>query len=96
MSITKIEATIRCDGCNKPFTLTLDRAATMQWSGYTDLDDYVWDLVRGPNQEYGLHTSVQGDHLLCVACTKFIDDEFDELTPTRDQVCDALNKRAGV
>lgn len=93
MSIVKVEATIRCDGCNKPFTLTLDRAFKTRDDS---IDDYVWDLVRGPNSDYGVHTSVQGDHLLCKECTKFIDDEFEELNPTRDQVCAALNKRAGV
>ncbi len=94
MSIIHVMATIRCDGCNDPFVLRLDRAAKPEGT----IDDYVEELVRGPNYEHGIHTSIQGSHLLCVKCTKFIDDKFDDdqAQLTYDQVCEALNERAGV
>ena len=44
-----------------------------------------------------LAASIQGDHRLCTDCTRFIDNAFEEtVLPTYDQVCAALNQRAGV
>lgn len=95
MSIVHVMATIRCDGCNKPFCLTLDRTTKV---GIGDdpkysLDDLVRDHITSD-----ISTSIQGEHLLCVDCTKFIDDAFpdDDVQPDYNQVCAALNERAGV
>ena len=90
MAIIKIEAQYRCDGCNKPDSIELDRASKTR-DGEA-LDDVARDFITG-----SLHLSIQGEHILCAECTKFIDDKFDEnVLPTYDQVCAALNERAGL
>jgi hypothetical protein len=89
MALTKIEATFRCDGCNKPFEVTFDPAYIVKEK--ESVHDYALDLLRGT-----LWGSIQGDHELCRDCTKFIDAEIEADAPTYDQVCAALNKRAGV
>lgn len=96
MSISNISAAIRCDGCNTTFSVKLDRAQRMNGVSYSDIDDYVEDIVRGGNAEAGC-TSVQANHLLCESCTAVVDAAYPEdVTPNYDQVCAALNKAAGV
>lgn len=97
MSIVHVMATIRCDGCNKPFVIKLDLAhkRPADWS----LHEEVEDEVRGGNTEVGM-TSVQAGHLCCEDCTRFIDNHFPEEVETadltHDMVCGAFNKRAGI
>src|SRR5258708_5059520 len=97
MSILSIGANIQCDGCGKKFAIYFDRASKMpaDWC----LDDKVEDVIRGGNNSAGM-TSVQAGHLLCEPCTRYIDGYFPEDVETadltHDQVCDALNERAGV
>lgn len=93
MSILNVKATIQCDGCNEQFTVDLDRAKMLTVS----IDDYVWEIVADSNGAM-VGPSVQGSHLLCEKCTKFIDNVYDDddNPPTYDQVAAALNKRAGV
>ena len=88
MTITSIKATIDCDGCNKSFTVTMDRGGKPPeiW----DLDQFVEDAVRGGNAEAGM-TSVQGEHLLCERCTKIV-NELPQDAPTREQVERKLNE----
>jgi hypothetical protein len=90
MSITKIVAHYRCDGCNKEDTFELsDRAVKVV---NESLDDLVLDYFR-----VSIVTSIQGEHMLCKECTNYIDDKFpDDELPTYEQVCAALNERAGV
>lgn len=97
MSIVHVMATIRCDGCNKPFVIKMDRARKRpaDWA----LDEEVEDAVRGGNNDAGM-TSVQAGHLCCEDCTRFLDNHFPEDTDTadltHDMVCAAFNERAGV
>jgi hypothetical protein len=89
MSIVKIEAQFRCDGCNKTFEVTFDPAYTFKEK--ESVHDVARDYLRGT-----LWGSIQGSHELCRDCTKFIDGAIEDDDPTYDQVCAELNRRAGV
>lgn len=94
MSIISIKALFCCDGCNKTASVDFDLAGKMpaDWTFHEKAED----IIRGGNSLAGC-TSVQGEHLLCEDCTRFIDAAFPEdVLPNYDQVCKALNDRAGV
>jgi hypothetical protein len=96
MTIAKVAATIRCDGCAAAFEITLDAAHAMAKSQYESLDQYVDDMIRAGD---ALVFSIQGSHQLCAKCTRVVDDAYPEVEPHRlsyDQVSGALNKAAGV
>lgn len=95
MTIAKLTAVIRCDGCTKPFDVTLDPAQRMSGSSYETVDQYIDDMIRAGDT---FVLSIQGDHQLCDKCTEVVDAAYpdNEETLTYDQVSTALNKAAGV
>jgi RNA polymerase subunit RPABC4/transcription elongation factor Spt4 len=85
MAVFSIIARIACDGCGTLFNADLDSGykPPQGWS----LFDCAEDAVRG-GADGG---SVQGKHMLCNDCTRFIDQHTDD-APTCEQVRAALDK----
>ena len=97
MALIKIIARFRCDGCNKTFECeSIDPATKMNGASYGTLYELVMDVLANGDASASGGPSEQGNHDLCPGCTKYIDEKFPESSPTYDQVCAALNKRAGL
>jgi hypothetical protein len=91
MAIRKVEAEIECDGCGGLFDVDLDPAADVI-GGSNPIIGLIEDTIGGMPL-----VSIQGDHMLCRACTTKVDDAFaDDMVPSWDQVAAVLNAAAGL
>ena len=89
MSIIGIRAFFACDGCAEKMSFDLDPAdkSVVGWS----LHDHALDAARdGLVREFEGYSSVQGDHVLCPACTRIV-DEATNSRATKDEVKAALD-----
>jgi hypothetical protein len=91
MSFTYIKARLQCDGCGAPFNVEMGDVAEVPPAGWS-LAQLIEDHMRG-----AIGPSCQGGHHLCAACTRTVDDAFeDDHEPTFDEVAKVLNEKAGV
>lgn len=89
MAITSIKAHFECDGCGKPFWLTIDAAEETR-PALPSIADIAEDTLRGGNPGDGECGSVQCDLHLCHACTRKADSIGDEdHQPTRQEILEA-------
>lgn len=92
LTLMWVKAAIECEGCGKPFEVFLDPG---DLDPGMDLHDLAREAVVNGNKaatEGTGHTSIQGDYVLCRACTKRC-DEFE--TPndrelTHEEVSEVL------
>lgn len=103
MSLKHVRATFECDGCSKDVVVELTTGDKLYQIGDGSLHDFAEDAFRGGHNltDSGFVTT-QGDHHLCVACSRAVDDWVEksgkrsDYDPTYDEVEMVLNDRAGV